>query len=653
MAAETETEIDTGPARGGTLKESGARYDPYWSVLLVLLVLATLGAAGAAVAAFEVPVSVDAFVILALSAGALAGTLVARSIRAAASREAPNGAEPDEASSAEPSAAEPDEPARDAEPDEVTPEESSCDEHNDEEPSDGEPDRATAARGSKKPAREKKKRFRGRKRALRSRAAALDAIRLWLPGLGLFAIALELIEPLDPTRHSTAFGTALVASSCLASAAVAAAAARYLTRVDATLLPEGAPLARAARVAAWLMVVTAAAIGAAWFGLPSVNRACHYTTLGVLTLACGAMLWRKFSGSRELTVFPLDLGVFSALGGRANVVASVLDAAERKLGIDLRSTWALNVMRRSAVPLVLGLGAMGWLSTSVSIVPLSERALVERFGVPLGGPALEPGLHWHWPWPVDRVIRVEAQRVRALKIGHKGELQTSGPENVLWARPHAKREYTFLLGNGRDLIAIGAVLQFRISDARAWHYGFADPTAALRAITYRAVLRATVSRTLDQALSENVGKLTAHIQASVQSHADALGLGVQVVSFTIHGMHPPMSVARAYQAVVSAQVGEVTAHADATSYENRTVPEAQADAIVAVDAARSKGATNLGQAVGEAWSFRTVEAQYKASPAEFRFRRRLETLEQGLSGRQYTIIEADILRDGGGLWLRP
>ena len=52
--------------------------------------------------------------------------------------------------------------------------------------------------------------------------------------------------------------------------------------------------------------------------------------------------------------FPLDLGVLSVLGSRPNILASVLDAMER-LGIDLRSTWALTVVRRSAEPLVIGL----------------------------------------------------------------------------------------------------------------------------------------------------------------------------------------------------------------------------------------------------------------------------------------------------------
>ena len=95
--------------------------------------------------------------------------------------------------------------------------------------------------------------------------------------------------------------------------------------------------------------------------------------------------------TRALETFPLDLGVLSALGNRTNVLASVLDAGERQLGIDLRSTWALTVVRRSLEPLVIGLCFVGWLSTSLTVVGVDEQGLVERLGVPVGGQPLRAG----------------------------------------------------------------------------------------------------------------------------------------------------------------------------------------------------------------------------------------------------------------------
>jgi membrane protease subunit HflK len=263
----------------------------------------------------------------------------------------------------------------------------------------------------------------------------------------------------------------------------------------------------------------------------------------------------------------------------------------------------------------------------------------------------------HWPWPIDRVFRIPVTRVQRVAVGHEGpdegeeEEQESGPEDVLWAQMHAANEYTLLLGDGRDLITIDGAVQYRIRDPRAWRYNTRNPADALRAIAYRAVMRVTVNRTLADALSQNVVTLTADMREMVQRDADTLGLGVDIVAFTVGGMHPPVSVATDYQAVVSAELRKVSAVVDANAYRNSTVPTAEAAAVAERNKARAEAADTRGRGAGEAWAFRTMQAGYKASPAEFMFRRRLEALEKGLTIRPFTVIDDRIQRDGGELWL--
>ena len=67
--------------------------------------------------------------------------------------------------------------------------------------------------------------------------------------------------------------------------------------------------------------------------------------------------------------------------------------------------------------------------------------------------------------------------------------------------------------------------------------------------------------------------------------------------------------------------------------------------------ARAEVREALARAAGEAWSFRTLESQYRAAPEEYLFRRRLETLEKGLGGRRFTVVDSRFQRDGGELWL--
>jgi membrane protease subunit HflK len=436
------------------------------------------------------------------------------------------------------------------------------------------------------------------------------------------------------------------------AAVFAALAARYLANLDATALPEAPGLTRAARATAWLFLFAAASIGAGWLGQHTIVRVLHFIVVAIVASVSYAL----FRAGREMAdgdkVFPVDLGPFSMLGSRPNVFASILDAGERQMGIDLRSTWALTVVRRTIEPLAISLLLLAWLTTALTVVAPEEVGIVERSGVAVAGDPLSPGLHVHWPWPVDKVFRIAVKRVQSIEIGHGG-VEAPGPENVLWAVAHAPNEFSLLLGNGRDLITVDAAVHYQIVDAHAWRYNCQNPADALSALAYRAVMRNTVNRTLAEALSENVAQLTEDMRSTVQRGADSLGLGVAIVGFTVGGMHPPVEVAAAYQAVIGAEIRKVTAVVSANAYRNQIVPQAEAISLVGSNIARAAGADALARAAGDAWSFRTIEAQYRSAPEDYRFRRRLETLESALAGHPFTVVDARFMRDGGELWMIP
>lgn len=604
------------------------RRNVYRGVLLVLAGGALLGllAGGAAGFALGSPVLLDLTLAFAIAAGVLIAVVLERPPRLAAGQPeaAATAAEAEPATAAptgEDSAAAGDEP-------EAAKAESP----------------AIAEAGRRGPARP---------------VAAPDQTRGWLAATagtgGLAAAALVFWGV--PSAPLAGAAAALAAGLCLAAAGLIAVAAQYFAgrpAAGAPALAAAPDLASGARVLAWLAVVAAASMAAAWQGRGALVLAAHLLLLAVIAAFCIGLLaatLRPPADGRPL--FPLDLSLLSLLGSRANPLASLLDAVHRQLGIDLRSSWALEVVRRGTEPLILALCVLGWLSTSLTVVSVTEEALVERLGVPLPGEPLQPGLHLHWPWPIDRVERLPTRRVQAISIGHEGEEAADGPENVVWANQHAANEYTLLLGDGRDLLTVDSVLQYRIRDPRRWRYGCQNPAEALRAIAYRAVMRSTVHRTLAATLSENVVALTARMREMVQDDADRLGLGVEVVAFTVAGLHPPVAVAADYEAVVSAELSKVTAGVDAEAFRLGLLPATEAEVIRSLAAARSEGLAERARAAGQAWGFRTLRGELDAGRADFVFRRRLEALEKRLAGRSYTVVDARIQRDGGELWLMP
>ena len=415
----------------------------------------------------------------------------------------------------------------------------------------------------------------------RSLASRLDAITVWrsvagraaawLPdareransqfataaaGLGATVFIRMIGLSQSETLTLTTAGVAVLILS--AGTGLTAIVVGYLTGLSATALPEAEGLSRASRIAGWVLAGAGLAVIFQWLSLDSAVRIIDFVVIAINFSICYGLLAYQRAEEGTPDTGSLDLGVLSVLGSRTNMFGSLLDAAQSQLGIDLRSSWALEIVRRGIEPLIMGLAFLGWLSTSVTIVGIEEQGLVERLGRPLGGAPLSPGLHVHLPWPFDRVTRLPVARAQTLSVGHEGQ-EEGGPEDVLWAVEHAANEYTLLLGNGRDLITVDAGVQYRIRDPRAWFYNSQNPADALRAIAYRAVMRTTVDRTLADALSENLVTTTTRMRQMVQQDADALDLGVEVLGFTVGGMHPPVAVATDYQSVVSAELGKATA----------------------------------------------------------------------------------------------
>jgi len=442
----------------------------------------------------------------------------------------------------------------------------------------------------------------------------------------------------------------------LAMAGLSWLLAHHFSSLSPTDLPEAPALARWGRIGVWLGAAAVLSELGRWWN-PTAPWAAAVNWAGGLTvIAVSADEFRSSLNRWTEDVgkpLPLaDLAVARVLGSRANPVSSLLDATEAFLGVDLRGSWALRVVREGAEPLAITALFVGWLGTSLTQVHLYEQGVVERFGRIVPGAVLEPGLHVHLPWPIDYVRREPIARVLAITIGHEGtEGANAAPENVLWARQHESNEFMFLLGDGRDLVTIDATLKYKVRDLRAYLTSAGNQRALLRSIVYAAVTHRTVDRSLDQVLSENLAAFTHDIAVAVQADADALGLGLEIVDMTVGGMHPPVIVAAQYEAVVSAQVDRDTVVIGARTDAERDIPAAKAAALDVISKAQADAAGTIAGAKGDAEAFRGVRTSFAAEPGLFQYRRRLEALEGALLGRRTVIVDDRLERDGAELWL--
>ena len=165
-------------------------------------------------------------------------------------------------------------------------------------------------------------------------------------------------------------------------------------------------------------------------------------------------------------VAPIRLLLREALFAAGNPIGSMLRSLESRLGVSLRSTWAIAFIEGAALPLLALLGLLLWGGTSVAIVEMDQLGVREHFGRIAGEP-LTPGLHFKLPWPCGRIRTFSVKTVHQVPIGYVEEEQPKNlkqPRALLWTRGHAKEEFALVLGGGTELVVVNALLYYKIAE---------------------------------------------------------------------------------------------------------------------------------------------------------------------------------------------
>ena len=477
---------------------------------------------------------------------------------------------------------------------------------------------------------------------------------LWLiiwANLGLLGALAGLAVPLPEAVLSPRGALWLGGAASLLLVPMATLAG-YYAATDSSSLPESPGLAMWFRGATWLLLLVAGAFLVRGFWRPFWEPGLARGVFALSGLLAGETFFRALGwwrGRRPSAdgVCASDLLLLRVGASHANPVTSFFLLLEHQLGMDLRGAWALGFIRRSMIPVAGLLALVAWLASGWNVVQPWEQGVRERFGRPAEEP-LGPGLHLAWPWPIDKIVRVPVRRVQNMPIGFQ---EAKEGASMLWTRQHAAEEYNLLLGNGRDLVTVNAVLHYRVADIYRYLYRCQNPEVALEDLAYRVITRRTIGASLDGVLSENLGTFVQEIEEEIQAEVTEHELGLEVVEFTLLGLHPPVAVAPDYQAVVSAQVDRETRIIKAQAYRMETLPASEAEAYDLIQSAQGEQATRWAEARGEVQAFKALQAAYDASPALFRFRRRLEVLENTFADKPIYVLDGRIERDGGHLWL--
>jgi Cu+-exporting ATPase len=373
---------------------------------------------------------------------------------------------------------------------------------------------------------------------------------------------------------------------------------------------------------------------------------------------------------------------------------------ERRLDLDEGLHWLSHHWR----PVSAGLAALAllaWALSGLAVVGPDEVAVVRRFGRPLPDD-LGPGLHWNWPWPIDALTRVQPGRVHTVEVGFRtiGPARTSAPRT--WSSPHGSDgvarladEAVMITGDG-NLLEVQGSVRYTIANPRVYLFEVAEPVTVLRSAA-ESVLRETVAgRPMADLLTADRSAFQREALKRLEQRCAGYGpegLGLRLEGLSLHDLHPPQEVVRAYHDVTNAmekrdkRVNEAEANRIASRRRQegqslQAVRKAEAERFARVELAKAARAEfearyRARSALGAAQEWALARdafaavlhgrppaeagAEYLRRRGEARARREAladfrafwDRLGTALSGRPKVLIDADQVPARRHLWLAP
>jgi Cu+-exporting ATPase len=411
-------------------------------------------------------------------------------------------------------------------------------------------------------------------------------------------------------------------------------------------LPRLFEVSRRAMQTAWLNIV----LFAGAFNLLAV-LACATGRLGPIGAAFTHQLSSFCVMMNSLRLLRVERGTPSIWRTRLSqwMAASPLGRASGRLSaFEPAAAWPWLVVRRRQLrkPALIAAGALLVISGFYIVGP-DEVGVIERFGrkiTPFGS----PGLHYKLPWPVERLTRFRARRVRVVEIGFRSASASPDTEPAAYewnvqhrsGRFQSRPEESLMLTGDQNMIELNAAVHYEVERPDAFLFNQMDGDATVREAAESVIHSVTNATDLDSVLTTGRQTVEQRALVELQKRLDRYDTGVHVLRVKLEDVHPSLEVVDAFRAVSAAFEEKNRMINEAEGYRNEQVALARGNAKAAIENARAYTLGRTNRAGGDASRFTQAEQAYRTAPGPTETRLYLETMEQVLPGKKKLIVDS-------------
>jgi modulator of FtsH protease HflK len=318
------------------------------------------------------------------------------------------------------------------------------------------------------------------------------------------------------------------------------------------------------------------------------------------------------------------------------------------------------------IVLAVAVAAIVWSFTGVFTVNPDELGIVLRFGAYSWD--AKPGLHYHWPYPIETALTPKVTRVQRIDIGMRAvddlrrgsssrdipeeSLMLTGDENivdvdftVLWLiKPDGAGDFLFNIYQPE--VTVKAVAESAMREVIG-HLEVNVAAVAPSTPASPAVVPAATTASPGSILNAGRGAIESQVQEIMQKTLDGYGAGIMITQVQLQKVDPPSQVIDSFRDVQAALADAESAQNKMQAYANQVVPEARGNAAKITQSAEAYREQTVAEATGQAARFLKVYEEYKKAPDVTRERMYLETMERLFGGTDKIILDSGGQNGGG------
>lgn len=263
-----------------------------------------------------------------------------------------------------------------------------------------------------------------------------------------------------------------------------------------------------------------------------------------------------------------------------------------------------------------------WLFSGFYTVDARQKGLVLQFGA--YEETTSPGLHWHWPSPIETVEILDVDQNRSAN------------------------DRSTMLTKDENIVDVEVSVQYKIDDPVAYAFNVyqadnqRDQAQGTLFQVMRSSIREIVGRnSMDFVLKEGRAQVAVETQDLIQSILNKYNTGLRIIKVNLTYAEAPEAVRDAFDDANRAREDANRFINEADTYAKKVVPAARGKAARLVEEANAYSQEVMAKAEGDASRFTQLVNEYKKSPEVTRERLYLETMESVMEGTRKVIIDSD------------